>query len=720
MPKENKELDLELIDKNDVEIEKITKKELDARDEDVPDYKEKVDLTEEQIERLRDEIFKAWDKLKTERSEFESNWDTYDSQYKGEMSDEIGLEFNLNVPVTKVKVDSVERLAGKAFLESDPKFTVTARPSMAKQDSYDVTVTAQSDYLDYKLDEEIPIESPLRKVLHQACKLDVGLMKIPYAHILKKRRREERYSGKTVTAEDGTETNPGLKAFLESYPEAADPKDSGHWVFKDLSEGKDVAFKANFIQTTYSDPLPGFVDCRNFWVDKDTEGYQGLCDARLTIEKIPYTWWELKQAEANGDYENVDDAKTIKNMAEDGSETVDDEGTADYRTRDYEILYCVYNYNMETEDDGKSGDDPEDEIKLICAFDVQSKAYLGATLYPYFGVECFYVPFYIKDKKAGFYKGGMSEDLTDSNLAQNAILNFMLTESWQQLMTTPILREGSPIADQFMHKRFKPGTPILVPRTSLSVSNEIDFLEKPNKGVAVQLMNVLFFLGKYDDDSTGVSSLATGKESPTDPTAPAAKTAMLLKQSGINIGEYINVLAPSFNIVGEIILQLTYQMSNSGRKFRQRQRANVVVGNSPFGEITRDQMIAKTNIQSRAASFDFDKINEKREMLAFWQVARTDPIFARNPEGLYSLARTLTKSWSPLLKNKIDQILPNPQEFKQQQFMIAVQALQVYMQGLQEQAKVTGVEQQPQLQEYMELAAKMMVESITPPPEEKK
>ena len=262
--------------------------------------------------------------------------------------------------------------------------------------------------------------------------------------------------------------------------------------------------------------------------------------------------------------------------------------------------------------------------------------------------------------------------------------------------------------------------PLELPIGTLSRDDALSFLDKPQRGAVQAMLPILLYLAKQDDDRTGISSLTTGKESPTDPTAPAAKTAMLLQQSGINVSDYINCLLPSFNRIGEIILQMTYQMSRKSKSYRQRQMQGKVVGGEIFGEISRDDMIAKTNIQSRAAGFDFDKINEKRENLALFQLMY--PILSQtglgSPEAVYTLARTLVQSWSPLWKNKVDQIIIDPAQFQQEQLKIAVQALVVYIQQLQNQAKVTGVEQKPNLMKFLEIATNMMKQAVALPVEE--
>ena len=255
----------------------------------------------------------------------------------------------------------------------------------------------------------------------------------------------------------------------------------------------------------------------------------------------------------------------------------------------------------------------------------------------------------------------------------------------------------------------------------MDVSKELDFLEKPQRAIAGQIINLLLFLGKLTDDKTGISAGMSGKESPMDPRAPAAKTAMLLKQSGINISDYINCIVPSFNIVGQIVLQLTHQMSKSGRKYRQKQRAGAVTGGDPFAEISRDEMVAKTNIQSRAAAFDFDKLNQKRENLAITQALMEmfPGIMGQNPQGVFTLARTLVQSWSPLWKNKVDQVVGTPQEFQKGQMKVALQALQLYLEGMQKQKQVTGADVKPNFKDFMQMATQMMGQAVMPQEEKK-
>ncbi len=332
-----------------------------------------------------------------------------------------------------------------------------------------------------------------------------------------------------------------------------------------------------------------------------------------------------------------------------------------------------------------------------------------------------YVPFYVTDKETGLYKSGLAEKLTDSNVTQNAMLNMMLTEAWLELVSTPVTREGSTITAQLLSRDFKSGVPLTV-GVHENIAEEIDFLPKPQKAVGQQMIPMLMYLSKMDDSRTGINDAqATGNADPNDKRAPAAKTAMLLKQSGVNIEDYIDCLMPSFNKVGEIMLKLTYQMSNSGRKFRTRQRAERVTGNKHiFSEISRDDMILETVIQSQAGAYAFDKIEEINKNTLVWQNLRNDPTVSRDPSAVREMARTLLDSVSPKWRAKSEKILLTDQQFNEKIMKVGIQALDMYVQSIKQNTDQTGVTPEPDIQEFLQIVGQLMAQVSQPTEEEAK
>ncbi len=702
--------DQQTIVRTDVEFEKIDEKE----DIGAP-LTDLLPLTPEQQERLKHEVFQLFDVLREERKEHDTKVEALKAQYGGEIIPEKFMEFNLNVPVTPMKCDAVERLAIRAFLQSDPKFSCSLRPEAVRkgmtQDNIRKIERDQEDYLDYQFDERINIASPLRKTIHQAVTLRGGIIKVPYSYQERQKTREEFYSGKAIESGDVDSSGKpimiaeGLSLFLKNYPKAVLPDNEGYPYFMALSEFKDTKIKSKYKDAVYDDVKPCFVDTLNFWCRKSVEGYDGLCNEQIYIERVPYTYWEMEGMERNKEMVNVSKMEFTDEKLEIRNEK--------FKLTVHNALEITYYFAMNEND--------AEETRVVCRFGEENKVYLGCFLYPYDTVECVYVPFYITDKEPGFYKSGLAEKLTDSNITQNAMLNMMLTEAWLELVSTPITKEGSEITAQLLSKEFKPGVPLIVGATD-NINEEIDFLDKPQKQVAAQMIPMLIYLAKLDDSRSGVSDLqTTGNADPNDPRAPAAKTAMLLRQSGINIEDFIDCLLPSFNMVGEITLKLTYQMSTSGRKFRTKQRAERVTGNKDlFSTISRDDMILETVIQSRAGAFAFDKIDEINKNTIVWKMFRYDPIVSRDPAAVRELARTLLESMGPQWKAKADKIVLSEEMFNDKIVKVGLQSLQTYMQAIMSQAKTTGQAPAPDIKQFFAIAAQMLAQVSTPTEQEAK
>ena len=65
-------------------------------------------------------------------------------------------------------------------------------------------------------------------------------------------------------------------------------------------------------------------------------------------------------------------------------------------------------------------------------------------------------------------------------------------------------------------------------------------------------------------------------------------------------------------------------------------------------------------------------------------------------------------------KNKVDSIWPTPEEFNAEQIKIAAQALQIYLAQLAEQRKVTGVDPEVNMQDFLKLSQQLQVVAQTP------
>lgn len=680
------------------------KRDKDKEDEDyeIPAYMEQVDLSPEQKERLLKQIKTEFDAIKKERNDknLEGKWRALDNQYEGHMEEDELRQFNLSRKITKIKCDAVELKIMNAAWKTEQKFAITARPQFEREGGSEV-VEAQSDYLDYKLDNDIPFMEPQRKVVHTAVVKGTGIFKWTYEIKREKRKRPETYDGtktESINTPDGiVEKNIGLEQFLKAYPAALE-KHQG--IVKKLMAGKKVELISEYEETTYNDPMPKHVKLENFYVRCSTDGYEGLKTTRLIVEREEYNYWELRQMEKRKKFHNIDQ---LVFEQDDKGNKKEREG---YENEVYKVLECTFYFKLKPDD--------EEETKFIFNIAEDKWIVIGARDYPYYAVPCVYNPHYIAKIWEGFYQPSLAEYITDNNIAENAILNFMLEGVMAANTITPIVSADNPAFGQFLEKRWAHGIPI-----ETTDGKPMDFLSKHIGNFNHNaLVTMLEFLGREDGDITRVNQLQTGRESALDPSAPASKTAMLIQASDIGIADYLDVMMPAFNRSAEIILQLTAQHNEEGGKYAPRPEK--IVGSNPFNVISKQDMIARTNIQSQAKNFNFDELNEKQELLSAWQILRQEPLFYNNPQAVYAFLRMMMKAWSKQIRNLIEQILPPLAEFKQDQKELTAQGIAQFLQAKAKEATDAGQTQfvddpGAMAQQLMEVIGILMKDSATPP-----
>jgi hypothetical protein len=170
-----------------------------------------------------------------------------------------------------------------------------------------------------------------------------------------------------------------------------------------------------------------------------------------------------------------------------------------------------------------------------------------------------------------------------------------------------------------------------------------------------------------------------------------------------------------------MFLQLLYQMNEEGRKYKSKAmpstRVTATVGDDPFCLLSREEMVARTNIQSQAMTFSIDKLNEKREDLALAQFIAMHPIAGKRVESVHEVGRHVVKGWSKKWKNIVDRVFPSLDQIKKEEIMLAVQGVAAYVQNKQAESEVTG-QPMPVETEGLLQAVRQMTAQMTMTPEE--
>lgn len=654
------------------------KERLNPENSDIPSYRIQLNLSEEQEKRITEQFFMEFDAIKAERDKkgLDKLYKERDAQYDGEMASNDAIPFNLHVHQSKIKVDAIKRAVKEAFLDSEPRVDISPRPDSSRKDGYAVC-KKQTEFLDSEMDENIQLDEPFDKIIACSIKKYVGIGKLNWAYRMEKRKREETYTGKNIPVEvvggQIMVKNEGLEQFLAAYPEGMEQY-KGY--VKRLLEEKQIDIVVNYNDTVENNAELKYIKVEDFYVKNSTEYNKGLRKAHCIGERENYTYWDLKKKQDNKEFKNIE---ALYNQSKDDGQIVPSD---DYQTADYEVIEATMYVSL---------NEGEEEVKIKAWFGEEKKAFLGAILYPYYAFDIDYIGFWIELNDKGFYGDVQSVmyNLRDSNLAQNILLNLMLYGLYIRNSITPVAKEGSKLEQMFMDKTWQVGMPLIVDELTDDVNKGVGFVQWPNIDIN-SYMVLAETLKRGDSDVTRVSDLTSGRESVVDPNAPASKTLALLEQSGLGIKEYIRTLTPSFNILCTMILQIYYQMSQEGRKFRVRRKAETVTGGDPFGSISRDEMIVKTVVQARAASFVFEKSNEKREAVAALQIVNSSPYLVSQPPVLFEALKIVLATFGQKWDNLSDKIL-DPEKFQQQQMQIAMQAVQQLMMKAKQAQELTGV-----------------------------
>lgn len=680
--------ELEIPKKMDYAIRSQTKEEIEKNaDEDALEFKVEIEPNEEFESRLEEQVEKEFQSLKDERIALglEDKWEDRDAQYDGDLAPIRHLDFQIDVKESKIKGDSIVRSIMQAFFPDNGNIIdVTPRPETAARNDGFAVAEKQAQFLDYEMDENVKPKRVFRKVARSAFKKYVGILKNVWEIDIQTRHREETYDGENITEEVNGETiivdNPGLRAFLNAYPDANERYPSK---VRALLEGKTIHIVAKYKEQVCNNPKPKYIPVEDFYVRNACNYNDGLKNEHLIGERQRLTYWDLRRLEQDEGWRNVD--KLFCDGEKKDGETASK--AKDYMTKEYRIMEFTTFIRINPDD--------KEESKIKCWYDEDTMTLLYACKYPYYSIDCDYIGFWLTDNDKGFYGDaeGVMYDLRDTHIAQDALISLMLQGIYVRNIITPIVGEGSDLEEIFLNHQFRTGNPIAVDALD-DVKKSVDFVQWPMQDINGALAG-LEKMGRVGDDVSRVSALTTGGESQLDPSAPASKTLALLQQSGIGIKDYIDVFIPSFDQWAGDQLQLYYQISPNDRKFKIRTKGKQVTGADVFGSITRDEMAVKTNVQSRAAAFVFDAMNEKREALAAYQIVNSDPYASQQPAFRYKALKALLATFGGRWKTLSDTDLLSPEEFKRQQEQIALQAVQALLQKAAEVSNTTGVLQDP-------------------------
>lgn len=639
-------------------------------DEEIPKYGVVLEISEDE----KKELFKT---LKEEIEVIEGQQkalqvfedaEVYRNQYWGKLKPKdfpYANSFNIHVPITMKNVNQVEIRTKQAFFDSDPIFSVSPRPGEAGRDGFKIA-KQQEEFLDYENDVEMRTRDNMQQTFHDWANLGVGYLKLAWVSKIERICEEAEYEGKS-----------GLDDFFRKYGEERARKEF-KGIVSALEKGEKKRLYEEYDYPVYNAPLPSHVKYEDLGVDTRTEGIEGLRNSHLIYEKLHYTWFDLQQKVKEDFFKNEDIDYLRKFKKEDGTEELDSE----YLSKDYDIRECIYHYQFKKD---------EEEKKVVIWIDFEKEKVLRVVNYPYWHRRPYYIPFFLMKKKSGWYQPGLAYILHDTNVVANACMNFMLDTAFLQNIILFKVKKNSDMWRLLLSRKWYPGMPIGYDDDPKEIE-QFNIQKQDLNG----LLSLLQLNHKMGEDISGIPQHLTGQESPTDPTAPATKTLALIKEGNVNVKEYILNAIPSMNEIAFQVMELFYQFSDEDRQYR------VLGKNEAFKKISRDAFRYRTDYQSQAYGFDFEKINEARVNAAVFQMFNADPEVVQNPMGRYNLVYETIKGMGSGWDKKVDKVLLSPEERKKQYIKDLKDAVGKY------------VEEQQMMEQREAMKQKLTMESDLP------
>lgn len=488
-----------------------------------------VDLHLKQIE---SDMAPALSRFEKEDNQLEGNMPGADHPYAG--------AFRVNHPVTKKKVREISNRLKQAFLDSDPIWSVGG--SLVTNEVGQQVERALDDLVDHKLN----ILDDLSQALFEATHHGAGFIEPGWCYLEGQKRdviNYQAYDGLTMTSlgfpdpQTGEVSSPGIVQFEQDFPNWLEEKE-GRRLHSLLAHGTPVEREASWTEVVKNQPEFRFIEAKNVRVYPSVNGWEGLRTTPMYGHMRSYTRFEL---EALAEQKTIDGDQLGRVFPA----PMTDSNSARQEIESVDIGHFTLTYQL-----GK--DKVPTRYKIW--FDKKSRAILRTRHYHWWVDVPDLIVFYVRQEDPGFFKRGIAWDLTDDHVVLNVILSMYLN-GVDRANSMQWKTKSRSLAEQYiLAGRWSPKLPMPWKENP----NEVESMAQPTRHLD-HILRGFELMRRQSDEQTLTTAGQSGRESPTDPRAPATKTALLLQQVEPNTKEYVRSMESGFRIMGKWLLWLYYQ-----------------------------------------------------------------------------------------------------------------------------------------------------------------
>lgn len=398
-------------------------------------------------------------------------------------------------------------------------------------------------------------------------------------------------------------------------------------VIQKLSAGEPVALDIDRLVTTENRP------------DIDMFELKDLVVYPLNVSRQERTrfigvrfWRRASEMMAMAKQKTYDEAK-VKEVIAETPEDRDDpvanqqqaiEGTSDadpvsLGKMNYEWEHIHGRYLADIDDDGI-------EEKILVTYCPQANKLVQFDKYPFWHNEDFIQLAWFKRRPKRLFGRGVAQMLSDLQLEASIQARFRIDS--RAITNAPVVLANETLKEKLdptrKSNRIRPGTYLWVPESKMkSALAPVEF-PKRDFGESQQEEAIL---QQTSDNLLGASELRSGRETPNDPRAPAAKTAMLLQQSSVRLDDFVSDFIFTLNTVLDIAKKLYYQYGPETIKFSKEENGQTVAVDIDRSKFNNDKIHLQLAITSLMDNPDF--LRQKWE--EFYQKFGPEPMLGAVP-----------------------------------------------------------------------------------------
>lgn len=463
------------------------------------------------------------------------------------------------------------------------------------------------DRLDFRLRRDIKIEDLVTPVYREACVQGTSFVKCP---------KSKQVDYVTILA-----TYKG-QADIEKYKQEAGREHDQVTRLRNLEildKGGEVKAKRDTEKLIYEGPKPYRVPLQNLFLRPKIKD---LRRQRLISERMEFTWSDI-QYRADTDFYWKTAIEKLK-----------EKSGPDYFKNDYVVYESLLYTNTIN---------PKRFQRYVFTMEDKTKTILRAIHYPYNHNFIYYVPYYIIPRDDMVYGYSIAERLRDTNKIMNNL--------WNIALDLAALRSNPPkqISDLTATMRSTKWGPGAVYKSKVPEAIRVI----PMEPFSMDSIKILPLAQRFGEMCVGVTAGMTGKETPLDPRAPAAKTAMLMEAGNIRIEDYIFELQKGNSGVSQQIDELDMQY----------------FGKQPYP--------ADVRYVPHGSTITVNKPQELNSIMAFIDLCiNVYPEVLQNPESRYVLLKAFVDTIGGTIEKQKKKLLPNVLQPQQPNVMEILEMVQ--------------------------------------------